>query len=130
MPINSDEMNAASPRLRDASEMPLDKGFCVPTAAGSTSPQFLGSTPTLELDLPSGFAIPHADNPLVVDAVPEYPKMYHNSREEDVAVASIQLKVISSLSSRVLSHLKAQVMEGQHEATIPPVTGTSRKGVD
>ncbi len=81
--------------------------------------QFSGFTPTLELDLLGGFAILPAGNLLIVDAVPEYPKMRHNSSEEDAAVASIQLKLISCLSSQVLSNLKAQSIEGQYEATIP-----------
>ena len=97
------------------------RALCAPTAAGSMSLQFSGFTPTLELDLLGGSAILPAGNLLIVDAVPEYPKMRHNSSEEDAAVASIQLKLISCLSSQVLSNLKAQSIEGQYEATIPTV---------
>ncbi len=45
--------------------------------------------------------------------------MRHNKSEEDVAVDSIQPKPTSCLCCKVLSNLKAQVMEGQYEATIP-----------
>ena len=98
---------------------PSVRAFCVPTAAGSMSLRFSGSTPTQELDLLGGSATLPAGNPPIVDVVAEYPKMRHNKSEEDAAVDSIQPKPTSCLCSKVLSNLKAQVMEGQYEATIP-----------
>ncbi|WP_276944491.1 hypothetical protein [Ferrimicrobium acidiphilum] len=51
----------------------------MPTAADSISPQFSGFTPMLEWDLLGGSATLSAGNPLIVDVVPEYQKMRHNS---------------------------------------------------
>jgi hypothetical protein len=58
---------------------PSVRAFFVPTAADSISPQFSGFTPMLEWDLLGGSATLSAGNPLIVDVVPEYQKMRHNS---------------------------------------------------